>query len=94
MPRKTEMSRRGGRRKARVGGSLPPWLRSVGDFLKKHSIISRGANALAGILPGAWGTAAGAVGKVASSVGYGRRKGRGLRAGGSALTMAGGSRLR
>ena len=54
MPRKTAMSRRGGRRKHRVGGALPKWLSDVGSFLKKHQIISRGANALSGILPGPW----------------------------------------
>ena len=65
---------------------------SVGDFLKKHKIISRGATALSGILPPGWSTAAGAVGKAADAIGYGRRRGRGLRTGGSALTMAGGFR--
>ena len=90
MPRKTAMSRRGGRRKHRVGGALPKWLSDVGSFLKKHQIISRGANALSGILPGPWGQAASTVGKAAGAIGYGRRRGRGLRTGGSALTMAGG----
>lgn len=89
MPRKTSRAHHGRRRK-RVGGALPAWMSSVGDFLKKHQIISRGANALSGILPGAWGTAAGLAGKAASAVGYGRRRGRGLRTGG-ALTMAGGA---
>ena len=92
MPRKTAMSRRGGKRRKRVGGALPAWLSSVGDFFKKNKIISRGASALSGMLPGPWGAAAGAVGKVAGAVGYGRRRmrGHGLRTGG-ALTMAGGA---
>jgi len=79
-----------GHRRRRVGGALPQWLQEVGSFLKKHQVISRGANALSGILPPGWSQAASAVGKASGAIGYGRRKGRGLRAGGSAgLTMAG-----
>ena len=89
MPRKT--SRVGhGRRRKRVGGAMPAWLSSVGDFLKKNKIISRGASALSGMLPGPWGAAAGLASKAAGAVGYGRRRGRGLHTGGS-MRMVGGA---
>lgn len=74
-----------------MGGALPAWMSEVGDFLKKHKIISRGASALSGILPGAWGTAAGLAGKAASAVGYGRRRRRHGGALGGALRLAGGA---
>ena len=71
----------GGRRKRRRtttrrqrGGDLRSALGKVNSFLKEHKIISRGANALAGLLPGTYGAIAGRVGSTAASLGYGRRK--------------------
>ena len=64
----------GRRRRHRMGGALPGWLSEISNFFKKHKLISRAGNALSGVLPGGWGTAAGLVGKAANAVGYGRRR--------------------
>lgn len=82
-----------------MGGALPAWMSSIGDFLKKNKVISRAGSALGSMLPGPWGTAAGLVGKAANAVGYGRRRRarRALKTGGAAykcggaLTLAGGA---
>ena len=67
------------RRRAKGGSWLGDAVSNIGSFFKKHKLISRGANALSGILPGAWGTAAGLVGKTANSFGYGLKRRRVIR---------------
>lgn len=60
-------------------------LRKAHSFLKKHRVISRGANALGSVLPEKYRGIATKVGGVAGALGYGRRRG-------GALRLAGGMR--
>ena len=67
----------GGRRRRRrtrrvKGGSLSSWIKKAGEWLKKHQVVSRVGNLL-----GTMGVPmAGTIGKMAGSVGYGRRRRR------------------
>jgi len=82
-----------GRRRRRMHGrGLGSFLGKANNFLRDNKIISRVANTLAesGIAPGLSGT----VGKIASTLGYGRRRRRHRRAKvhaelGGALKLAG-----
>ena len=66
------------RRKVR-GGSIWSWIKDKAlPWIKKNKIVSRGAAALGGILPGAWGTAAKGVATGASAMGWGRTRGGSL----------------
>ena len=70
-------SRGRGRHRMRGRGKLMNFIKKAAGFLKKHKIVSRVANGLAGVLPPQYC----GVGKAAGAVGYGRRRrfGRGLR---------------
>ena len=74
-------SRGRGRHRMRGRGKLMNFIRKAAGFLKKHKIVSRVANGLAGVLPPQYSSIASGVGKAAGAVGYGRRRrfGRGLR---------------
>lgn len=62
-----------GKKKIR-GGSLWSWIKDKAvPWIKKNKLISRGASALGGILPGGWGMAAKGVAAGASTMGWGRR---------------------
>lgn len=89
----------GGRRRRRMHGrGLGSFLGKANNFLRDNKIISRVANTLAesGIAPGLSGT----VGKIASTLGYGRRRhhrmrhhrGGALKLAGMGLSRAGGRR--
>ena len=69
------------RRRMRGRGKVMDFLKKAAGFLKKHTIVSRVANGLAGVLPAQYSSIASGVGKAAGAVGYGRRRryGRGLR---------------
>ena len=82
-------------RRKRVKGRGPR-LRAIGKFLskahtfiRKHRLISRGAK-MAGQHE-RFKKYADPIGKVAGNLGYGRRKGYGLKLSGSGLSLAGGS---
>lgn len=77
------MSSRRRVRRRQQGDGLFDVLKGVNSFLKRTGIISKGAKALGGILPGSYGNIAGTVGNVAGSLGYGRRRRRAPRRGGA-----------
>jgi hypothetical protein len=57
------------------GGSVWSWIKDKAlPWIKKNKIVSRGAAALGGILPGGYGTAAKAISTGASTMGWGRRR--------------------
>ena len=56
------------RRKVK-GGSIWSWIKDKAlPWIKKNKIVSRGAAALGGILPGGWGTAAKGGGSLMSNL--------------------------
>ncbi len=86
MPRLVRRSRMTRHRRRMHGGALPSWLTRAHNFIKKHKLVSRVAGALrSGGVP-----YAGAIGSVASKLGYGRRHRRRHHRGGS-LRLAGGA---
>ena len=74
-------------------GKVWNWLKkaagTVGNFVKKHGLISKAAGFLAPRIGGPIGAAIGQAGTAASSMGLGRRRPRG-----GALRLAGGYRPR
>ena len=89
MPRKTSISRRGGRRKMRGKGFME-FFKRVGNWFKDNKIISKVGNAL-----GAAGVPyASKIGEVAGSIGLGRKRGGALRLAGNGSRLAGGGRRR
>ena len=84
MPRRTQHSRRGGRRR---GGSFKSFIKGANNFLKKSGLLSTLGNLGSQIVPGKWGERIGKAGKVAGTLGYGRRRRRKC---GGALRPAGG----
>ena len=83
MPRRTQHSRRGGRRR---GGSFKSFLSGANNFLKKSGLLSTLGQIGSQMAPGKYGAMAGVLGNAAGAMGYGRRR----RCGG-ALRLAGGS---
>ena len=77
--------RRGWSKGRRRGGSFGSFLKGANSFLKKSGLLSTLGNLGSQIVPGKWGQRIGTVGKIAGSLGYGRRR----RCGG-ALRLAGG----
>ena len=78
----------GGRRRRRMRGSgLGDFLKKANSYLRDNKIISRVANTLAesGVAPGISST----VGKIAGTLGYGRRHRRHRMHRGGALKLAG-----
>ena len=62
------------RRHGRMGGSkVGDWLRKAGQFIKNNHLLSKGLNFAAGHT-GAFGPVVSALGGLAASKGYGRRK--------------------
>ena len=65
------------RRKIR-GGSVLSWIKDKAlPWIKNNKLVSRGAAALGGILPGGFGTVAKAISTGANTMGWGRRRVRG-----------------
>lgn len=75
-------------RRMRGRGKIGDFLKKVTGFLKKHKILSVGAQQLAPVL-GKYGGTVSSLGKLARQSGYGS-KGKGLRLAGSGLSLAGG----
>ena len=84
MPRRTQHSRRGGRRR---GGSFKSFLSGANNFLKKTGLLSTLGQIGSQMAPGKYGAMAGVLGNAAGAMGYGRRR----RRCGGALRLAGGS---
>lgn len=59
------------------------WLKKVNRFLRKHRVLSRGANLVGRFAPGKYGAIARKAGRTASALGYG------LSLPGGALRLAG-----
>ena len=98
--RSTRVSKTHTRKKVRRGGSVLSWIRDKAiPWLKNSKLISRGASALAGVLPPQYAGIASAVSSGASKLGFGRRRssrGGALsygRTGGSLMSMLGKQRL-
>lgn len=71
MPKKRKPKRK------HQGKGLKEVLGKIHNFIKGNKLISRGASALAPILPGTYGSVVRGVGSAAANLGYGRkRKGR------------------
>ena len=85
MPRRTQHSRRGGRRR---GGSFKSFLSGANNFLKKTGLLSTLGQIGSQMAPGKYGAMAGVLGNAAGAMGYGRRR---RRCCGGALGLAGGS---
>ena len=68
------------------GKGLFDWIKKAHDFIKKHKIVSRVSGALSHLHP-----AVGAVHKISSVAGYGRRRRRRTHKVGGALRVAGGA---
>ena len=83
MPRRTQHSRRGGRRR---GGSFKSFLSGANNFLKKSGLLSTLGQIGSQMAPGKYGQMAGVLGNAAGAMGYGRRR----RRCGGALRLAGG----
>jgi hypothetical protein len=83
MPRRTQHSRRGGRRR---GGSFKSFLSGANNFLKKSGLLSALGQIGSQMAPGKYGAMAGVLGNAAGAMGYGRRR----RRCGGALRLAGG----
>ena len=83
MPRITQHSRRGGRRR---GGSFKSFLSGANKFLKKSGLLSALGQIGSQMAPGKYGQMAGVLGNAAGAMGYGRRR----RRCGGALRLAGG----
>ena len=83
MPRRTQHSRRGGRRR---GGSFKSFLSGANNFLKKTGLLSTLGQIGSQMAPGKYGAMAGVLGNAAGAMGYGRRR----RRCGGALRLAGG----
>lgn len=67
-----------GRRKVK-GGSIWSWIKNKAlPWIKKNKLVSRGAAALGGILPGGYGLAAKGVATGATALGWGRPRGGSL----------------
>lgn len=62
------------RRRQQRGKGLKDVLNKLHSIIKENKLISRGANALAPILPGQFGHYAGRIGSTAAALGYGRRR--------------------
>ena len=75
-----------GRRRHMRGASLLDWMKRAGSFIKSNKLVSRGLNALSGVVGPQYSGLAKTASGVASSLGYGRRRVRG-----GALSLAGGS---
>jgi len=80
--------RRGGRKR---GGSFESFLSGANKFLKNSGLLSTLGEIGSQIAPGKWGQRIGMAGKVAGTLGYGRRRRR--RCSGS-LRLAGGALYR
>ena len=94
--RSTRVSKTHTRKKTRRGGSVISWIKDKAiPWLKSNKLISRGASALAGVLPPQYAGIASAVSSGASKLGFGRRRssrGGALsygRTGGSLMSMLG-----
>lgn len=88
-----------GRRSLRGRGKVWDWIKgaakTVGNFAKKHQLVSKGLGWLqkSGIVSNPLlSSAVGLASKGASMAGYGRRMGRGVRLAGGALRLAGARR--
>jgi hypothetical protein len=75
-----------GRRRHMRGAGLLDWMKRAGSFIKSNKLVSRGLNALSGVVGPQYSGLAKTASGVASSLGYGRRRVRG-----GALSLAGGS---
>lgn len=78
------MPRRRRRQRGQKGeGPVLDWLkrtaRKAHDFIKDNRLISRGATALAPIVPGPYSSTIANVGRTAEVLGYGKKKRRGGR---------------
>ena len=73
MPRK-----RKARRKQHGEGPVWDWIKKnagkAHDFVKSNKLISRGASALAPLVPAAYSGTVSNIGNVASKLGYGKRQ--------------------
>ena len=85
MPRRTQHSRRGGSRR---GGSFKSFLSGANQFLRKSGLLSSLGELGSQYVPGKWGQRIGMAGRVAGTLGYGRRPRRKC---GGALRLAGGA---
>ena len=83
MPRRTQHSRRGGRRR---GGSFKSFLSGANNCLKKTGLLSTLGQIGSQMTPCKYGAMAGVLGNAAGAMGYGRRR----RRCGGALRLAGG----
>ena len=72
------------------GRGIREWVSKVGDFLKKHKVLSRVASAVGSYAPGTAGTVGRAVAGPLAQAGYGRRR----KAMGSGFRLSGGQRAR
>ena len=73
-----------GRRRHMRGAGLLDWMKRAGSFIKSNKLVSRGLNALSGVVGPQYSGLAKTASGVASSLGYGRRRVRG-----GALSLAG-----
>jgi hypothetical protein len=67
-----------GRGRRMRGRGVREILKRANAFLKKHKIVSRGASAIGSFLPEKYKGIANKVGGVATALGYGRRRYRGM----------------
>jgi len=73
--RSTRVSKTHTRKKTRRGGSVLSWIKEKAiPWLKSSKLISRGASALASVLPPQYAGIASAVSSGASKFGFGRRR--------------------
>jgi len=76
------------KRRIQGKGKIRNWLKKANKALKKYKVLSRGAKLYGKTpLPGAY--IASRLGDVASNLGYGRKKGRGVRLSGNGVRLSG-----
>jgi len=80
-----------GLRPQKIGGSFMSFIKGVGKFLKKNKVLSTLGSIGSQLVPGQWGSRLGQAGKMAGTMGYGRR---GRRHCGGSLRLAGGALYR